>query len=105
MAGCLGDLVTLSIFGLVSVLHVKIVNTPIPLILVVILTLAAIGWAVIAYRNVHVKHLLTQGWTPLFAAMIISSGTGLVLDAFVSRYKQFAMLAVVITGMLLLLRC
>ncbi|KAF9821667.1 hypothetical protein IEO21_00513 [Rhodonia placenta] len=99
VAGCLGDLVTLSILGLVATLHVSIVNTIIPLILVILLSLAAIGWVVVARRNTYVKDLLIQGWSPLFAAMIISSGTGLVLDTFVSRYTGFALIAVVITGL------
>jgi solute carrier family 41 len=49
-------------------------------------------------RNLHVRELLTHGWSPLLGAMIISSGTGIVLDLFVSRYKGFALLAVVISG-------
>jgi len=59
-----------------------------------------IGMACFAFtlRNTHVRPLLTQGWTPLFGAMIISSGTGIVLDMFVSRYEGFAVLAVVISG-------
>lgn len=74
------------------------VHTPIPLILVIILCAAAVGWTILARRNPHVKGLLLQGWWPLFAAMIISSGTGLVLDAFVSRYRGFALISAVITG-------
>ena len=45
-----------------------------------------------------VRDLIWQGWTPLFGAMIISSGTGIVLDMFASRYPGFPMLAVVISG-------
>jgi solute carrier family 41 len=50
-------------------------------------------------RNPRVAPLLTQGWAPLFGAMVISSGTGIVLDLFVSRYDGFALLAVVISGL------
>lgn len=75
------------------------INTPIPLISIVLLVIAAGGWTIVTRRNTYVKHLLLEGWTPLFIAMIISSGTGVVLDMFVGRYESFAMLAVVISGM------
>ena len=77
-------------------------DTPVPLIIVIVLFLAAAGWAVVTNRNKHVRHLLTQGWSPLFIAMAISTGTGIVLDTFVERYSGFALLAVVIAGMPLL---
>lgn len=44
------------------------------------------------------RDLLGQGWSPLFGAMAISSATGIILDLFVSRYKGFALLAVIISG-------
>lgn len=62
------------------------------------LAVGAVGWAIVTRRNNQVGHLLFQGWLPLFAAMIISSGTGIVLDMFVSRYEGFAILATVISG-------
>jgi len=42
---------------------------------------------------------LKEGWSPLLGAMVISIGTGIVLDMFVSRYEGFAVLAVVISGL------
>ena len=98
VAACLGDLVTLSLLGVIAELLVHVLNTPIPLIVVIILVAAAGGWAVVTHRNEHVKHLLKEGWSPLFVAMAISSGTGIVLDTFVERYSGFALLAVVIAG-------
>ena len=73
-------------------------NTPFPLILLLLLPAAAVGWFILTQRNRHVKHLLLEGWIPLFAAMIISCGTGIVLDVFVSRYEGFVLLAAVISG-------
>lgn len=99
VAACLGDLVTLSLLGLVSAVNIRVVNTPIPLIVLVTLAVAAAGWAIVTRRNKYVGGLLFQGWTPLFAAMIISCGTGIVLDMFVSRYEGFAILATVISGL------
>ncbi|KAI0657206.1 hypothetical protein C8Q70DRAFT_920207 [Cubamyces menziesii] len=99
VAACLGDLVTLSLLGVIAELLAHVLNTPIPLIVVIILVAAAVGWAFVTHRNEHVKHLLKEGWSPLFVAMAISSGTGIVLDTFVERYSGFALLAVVIAGL------
>ncbi|EEB95835.1 hypothetical protein MPER_05135, partial [Moniliophthora perniciosa FA553] len=64
VASCLGDLVTLCLIGVTSAILVPFMHTPsifeIPLVMLV-------------------------GWSPLFGAMLISSGTGIVLDLFVSR--------------------
>lgn len=89
---------TLSLLGVISELHLYVLDTPVPIIIVVVLALASIGWAYITNRNENVRHLLTQGWWPLFAAMAISSGTGIVLDTFVERYSGFALLAIAIAG-------
>ncbi|OJT13033.1 Solute carrier family 41 member 2 [Trametes pubescens] len=99
VAACLGDLVTLSLLGVIAELHLYILHTPIPLIIVLTLVVAAVGWTFVTNRNENVKHLLREGWSPLFIAMAISSGTGIVLDTFVERYSGFALLAVVITGL------
>jgi solute carrier family 41 len=45
------------------------------------------------------RPLIRDGWTPLLVAMAIESGTGLVLDWFVGRYRGFGLLAVVMTGL------
>ena len=99
VAACLGDLVTLFLLGAASTVNIILVDTPIPLIMIILLTVSAVGWAVVTRRNKHVNHLLYEGWVPLFTAMIISCGTGIVLDLFVSRYDGFALLAAVIAGM------
>ncbi|EKM56073.1 uncharacterized protein PHACADRAFT_95235 [Phanerochaete carnosa HHB-10118-sp] len=99
VAACLGDLVTLSLLGVVSALNIHFVNTPVPLIIIILLAVGAVGWAIVTRRNQYVGSLLFQGWLPLFAAMIISCGTGIVLDMFVSRYEGFAILAMVISGL------
>ena len=90
---------TITLLGASSGLHILIINTPLPLIIVILLACAAVGWTFVTRRNEYVGHLLTHGWTPLFAAMLVSSGAGIVLDTFVSRYEGFALLAVVIAGL------
>ncbi|KAF8894842.1 hypothetical protein BD779DRAFT_867040 [Infundibulicybe gibba] len=99
IASCLGDLVTLCLIGLISSILIGSINTPIPLILAILVCCSAVVCLIFTCRNPSVKPLLTQGWSPLFGAMIISSATGIVLDLFVSRYEGFALLAVVISGL------
>ncbi|KAI0345011.1 hypothetical protein BDW22DRAFT_1325659 [Trametopsis cervina] len=99
VAACLGDLITLLLLGLASSVNIVLINTPVPLIIIILLTVAAIGWAFVTRGNRRVSHLLLVGWVPLFAAMVISCGTGIVLDLFVSRFEGFALLAAVISGL------
>ncbi|RDB19190.1 Solute carrier family 41 member 1 [Hypsizygus marmoreus] len=99
IASCLGDLVTLCFIGITSTLLIRVIHTPIPFILASLIVLFAVVCFAYTVRNDHVRPLLTQGWTPLFGAMVISSATGIVLDRFVSRYEGFALLAVVISGL------
>ncbi|KAK0227911.1 Mg transporter [Armillaria fumosa] len=99
VASCLGDLVTLVLIGAVSTVLIRFLHTPVPLIICAIVVLSAISCGVSTRRNSHVRDLISEGWSPLFGAMIISSATGIVLDLFVSRYEGFALLAVVISGL------
>ena len=101
VAACLGDLVTLLLLGAVSTVNIVLIDTPLALIILIVVAIAAVGWAIVTRRNAAVSHLLLEGWVPLFAAMIISCGTGIVLDLFVSRYDGFALLAAVIPRLLL----
>ena len=101
VASCLGDLVTLVMLGFVSALFVPFIQTPLPLLVGIFVLCSAIACFVFTLKNKHARPLLKQGWWPLLGAMVISSGTGIVLDMFVSRYEGFALLAIVISGMLL----
>jgi solute carrier family 41 len=92
--------VTLLLLGLASSINIALIKTPVPLIIIILLTVAAIGWAIVTRANRRVGHLLLEGWAPLFVAMVISCGTGIVLDLFVSRFEGFALLAAVISGKL-----
>ncbi|KAF8894844.1 hypothetical protein BD779DRAFT_1669289 [Infundibulicybe gibba] len=96
-AACLGDLVTLCLIGLISTIIIGSINTPIPFILAILVFCLAVVCLIFTRRNPSVKPLLTQGWSPLFGAMIISSAAGIVLDLFVSRYEGFALLSIVIS--------
>lgn len=98
VAACLGDLVTLCLLGVISTAYLYIIDTIFPILIVTGLIVSAVFWTFSTRKNPHVSDLLTQGWVPLFVAMIISCGTGIVLDLFASRYEGFALLAVVISG-------
>ena len=81
-----------------STFLIGFVNTPLPLVLCILLVISSTACMICVRRNPHVRSLLSQGWTPLFGAMFISTATGIILDLFVSRYSGFALLAVIISG-------
>ncbi|KAF6758209.1 solute carrier family 41 member 1 [Ephemerocybe angulata] len=99
VASCLGDLVTLCLVGFVSTLLLPFLRTPIPFIIGIAMIVICVICLVYTAKNPHVRAFITQGWSPLFGAMIISSATGIVLDMFVSRYEGFAIMAIVISGL------
>lgn len=99
IASCLGDITTLCLLTGISFLYIHLLQTPFILVIIIVaIFIGAIGWAILANKNPHVKPLLREGWSPLFGAMIISNGTGAVLDLFVSRYKDYGLLAVANTS-------
>ena len=55
-------------------------------------------WVYFARRNPTTKNVLYSGWSPVIAAMIISSGGGLVLDQAVSRFAGIAVYSPVVNG-------
>ncbi|KIK47693.1 hypothetical protein CY34DRAFT_190899 [Suillus luteus UH-Slu-Lm8-n1] len=99
IASGLGDLLTLSLLGAISSILINVINTPIPLVCVILTIFSATICVLLVRRNKSVKDLLFQGWIPLFGAMAISCASGIVLDMFASRYKGFALLAIVISGL------
>ncbi|WVO18882.1 uncharacterized protein IAS62_000154 [Cryptococcus decagattii] len=99
LAACLGDLLTLFILSLLGTALVGAMDTVIPLLAVVIMSIAA-GWFTRrVVRNVWVKEVAKGGWVPLIGAMLISSGTGMVLSKGVGKYRGFALLAISMTGL------
>jgi solute carrier family 41 len=99
IASCLGDITTLCLLTGMSYLYLNLLQAPFILVVIIItIFIGAAGWAVLANKNPHVKPLLREGWSPLFGAMVISNGTGAVLDLFVSRYKDYGLLAVANTS-------
>ncbi|PWN42496.1 hypothetical protein IE81DRAFT_323464 [Ceraceosorus guamensis] len=99
LAASLGDLLTLTILGLLASLLVHFEGTILATLILVGLLVACGSCFVATYRNAYVRELLSSGWVPLIVAMFISSGAGLLLDAFVQRFEGFALLAPVVTGL------
>ncbi|WVW78359.1 hypothetical protein I302_100313 [Kwoniella bestiolae CBS 10118] len=99
VAACLGDLLTLFILALLGTALVGAMDTVIPLLAVIIMSIAA-GWFTRrVMRNEWVKNVAKGGWVPLIGAMLISSGTGMVLAKGVGKYRGFALLAISMTGL------
>ena len=77
------------------------IGTAAPYVVISVVTLCAIACASLVRRNERVRPLLSSGWVPLLGAMVITSASGIVLDAFVSRYEGYAILAVAFGGVCL----
>ncbi|GJE88053.1 magnesium transporter [Phanerochaete sordida] len=99
VAACLGDLVPLVLLGEVSTFNIRFMRSPLPLVILLALMASAVGWVAVTRRNDCVKHFLWQGWLPLFVAMLISCVAGMILDIYVSQYRGFAILAILISGL------
>ncbi|KAL7420036.1 hypothetical protein Q5752_005001 [Cryptotrichosporon argae] len=99
IAACLGDLVTLFILALLGSALVGAMDTPVPLLAVVVLAVAAAWFTKRVMRDAWVRNVARGGWVPLIGAMLISSGTGMVLEAGVAKYRGFALLAISMTGL------
>ncbi|TNY18842.1 hypothetical protein DMC30DRAFT_354856, partial [Rhodotorula diobovata] len=99
VASALGDMVTLVILGGLSSLFIIFMGTIIStLVFVALLGVIAVN-VVLTFRNAYVQELLTIGWGPLFAAMAISSGSGVVLETYVNALPGFALVSPVVTAL------
>jgi solute carrier family 41 len=99
IAACLGDLLTLFILALAGTVLVGAMDTPLPLISVIIMSIAALWFTRRVMRDTWVKDIARGSWIPLISAMLISSGTGMVLESGVGKYRGFALLAISMTGL------
>lgn len=99
LAACLGDLVTIFILALFGTVLVGAMDTPVPLIMVLLMSGAAVWFTVRVLRVEWVRNVARGGWIPLIGAMLISSGAGMVLAKGVGHYKDYALLAISMTGL------
>ena len=98
IASCLGDLVTMTLLGVMSTLLILGSGAIGPFLTIGVVVVWAIACAYVVIQNEHVRPLLKEGWTPLLASMVITSASGIVLDLFVDRYDGYALLAVAFGG-------
>ncbi|GAA5947351.1 hypothetical protein JCM3765_001636 [Sporobolomyces pararoseus] len=98
IAAVLGDVVTLVILGGLASLFAKFMGTIISTLVFLCLLVAVFVNLVFTFRNAYVQELLSVGWAPLFIAMAISSGTGVVLETYVNAYPGFSLLAPIFTA-------
>ncbi|EJU05840.1 MgtE-domain-containing protein [Dacryopinax primogenitus] len=99
LAACLGDLLTLSLLALLASVLLPIVRTPLPALFSSAFLLVAFLAFLRTRKNPDVRALLSDGWSALFAAMLISACAGMLLDWFVRDYEGFGMMAIVIGGL------
>ncbi|GAA6006484.1 hypothetical protein JCM11491_004980 [Sporobolomyces phaffii] len=99
IAAMLGDVVTLVILGGLASLFAKFMGTIISTLVFLLLLVAVLVNLVFTFRNAYVQELLSVGWGPLFLAMAISSGTGVVLETYVNAYSGFSFLAPIFTAL------
>jgi solute carrier family 41 len=97
VASALGDLLTLTILGLSS--HFLFPMSIFGLLLIQVGYI--LSFCISFYmtlKNPRVKGLLVDGWSPLIGAMVISSGTGMILEGFVGKYKDYGLVSIAQDG-------
>lgn len=100
IAASLGDLTTLTVLASIGGFLFKlIVNyTWLPILITVIFIILTPIWVIICSRNEYVNDVLVHGWSPVIAAMFISSAGGLILDFAVQTLSGVAVFQPVMNG-------
>lgn len=103
IAASLGDLTTLGLLSAIATLLFRTIAVETHLWWVSVCILAGytalLPWFVcLANGNPVTKEVLSTGWSPVLAAMAISSVGGLILDYTVATYKGIAVFQPVING-------
>jgi solute carrier family 41 len=100
LAASLGDLVALALLGVVSSALGHYEDTILSTGIMVALLFCVAFNVWLTMRNAYVQELLWSGWGPLLLAMVISSGTGLVLQRYVNAFKGYGLIAPVVTAVI-----
>ncbi|OBZ86976.1 Solute carrier family 41 member 2 [Choanephora cucurbitarum] len=99
MASSTGDIVTLVLLASCAYILQHQMDTILSTLIFLVMLAMIPFFGLIVWRNKHVKDLLFAGWTPIILAMVISSWAGILLEAFVERYKGVALLTPVLIGL------
>nr|CAD7398041.1 unnamed protein product [Timema cristinae] len=100
IAASLGDITSLALLSWISTVLYDAIGKEdwlAPLIIAGYILITPL-WVWIAKKNEHTREVLHSGWTPVMAAMLISSVGGLILDFMVSRFEGIAVFQPVING-------
>ncbi|XP_069694260.1 solute carrier family 41 member 1-like isoform X2 [Periplaneta americana] len=100
IAASLGDITSLALLAWISTVLYDAIGKQdwlAPLIISGYIMVTPL-WVWIAKKNKHTREVLYSGWTPVMAAMLISSLGGLILDFMVSRFEGIAVFQPVING-------
>ncbi|XP_021914361.1 solute carrier family 41 member 1-like isoform X3 [Zootermopsis nevadensis] len=100
IAASLGDITSLALLSWISTVLYDAIGKQdwlAPLIISGYILVTPL-WVWIAKKNKHTHEVLYTGWTPVMAAMLISSVGGLILDFMVVRFEGIAVFQPVING-------
>ena len=100
IAASLGDVTTLGLLAWISDLLHGELGAGRHTALIIVLGYCALLPALLylAYRNPHTAAVLCSGWAPVLAAMLISSGGGMILDRAVTTFRGIAVFSPVMNG-------
>ncbi|KAF9284289.1 hypothetical protein BGZ68_004793 [Mortierella alpina] len=99
LASSFGDLVTLLILSGCAVFLAGYIQTPVCLVLLLVLLALIPGWLYYVRQNKFVSEVVKEGWGPVFAAMVIASTAGLTLERYINQFPGMAMISPVLNGL------
>ncbi|KAG0380113.1 hypothetical protein BGX24_010143 [Mortierella sp. AD032] len=99
LASSFGDLVTLVILAAVAVFLQKYINSPLSVLMLVMLLALIPVWVIYVRKNKYVREVAKEGWGPVFAAMVIASTAGLVLERYINEFPGMALISPVLNGL------
>ena len=88
LAACLGDLLTLFILALLGTALVGAMDTPFPLIAVILMSIAAGWFTKRVMRNQWVKKVARGGWVPLVGVAAVSLVSLIILISAPNRCQK-----------------
>ncbi|CAG9864597.1 unnamed protein product [Phyllotreta striolata] len=101
LAASIGDLVSLIVLSSWARLLYDI-HDEYPWLMGIILSFYILGllplWVYIVNRNVYTCKVLSQGWTPVICALMISGTGGLILDMGVDKFNGYTIFQPIING-------
>lgn len=103
VAASLGDVITLTFLASYSSLIFNFTPSPpalpVPgMVIVLVLLILLPLWFTCAYVNPYTKPSMWSGWTPIFIAVLISTCSGVILDAAVFRFTRYSVFQPVMNG-------